>query len=148
MHVEVFKFPFCIMYKQLSRRDILWISAALTIVRTDHAASSVLPGDFLKLSATLTQNPLVQLDAAIGASILTAVLQQGWEQRLLALQINPQSDPELSGLIVAAWYSGVFDGKTGPILVGYENTLIWSSVPFMHVIGYCGGDFGYWAGKP
>ena len=82
------------------------------------------------------------------AKLLAAIIAQGWEARLGALQTDQQSDPDLARLIVAAWYSGLVTGKSGDVLAGYENALVFQNVSFMHVLGNCGGDFGYWAEKP
>jgi hypothetical protein len=132
----------------MSRRNVLCFAAALAASRGTPALAALLVADFMKLSATLTQNPLADLDPDFGGHILDAIVAQGWEVRLVALQASPQSDPDLARLIVAAWYSGLISGKSGDVLVGYENALVFQNVDFMHVLGDCGGAFGDWAKKP
>jgi len=132
----------------LSRRDVLCFAAALAANLGTPASAAMPAADFLKLSSVLTQNPIAQLDPGLGGKILAAIIAQGWEARLGALQTDQQSDPDLARLIVAAWYSGLVTGKSGDVLAGYENALVFQNVSFMHVLGNCGGDFGYWAEKP
>ena len=136
------------MSLSLSRRDVLCFAAALAASRGTPALAAVPVADFMKLSANLTQNPFADLDPDFGAHILDAIVAQGWETRLVALQANPQSDPDLARMIVAAWYSGLITGKSGDVVVGYENALVFHNVAFMHALGDCGGDFGYWGDKP
>lgn len=136
------------MSLSFSRRDVLCFAAALAATCGTPVSAAMPSADFLKLSAALTQNPVAQLDPGLGGKIVSALVAQGWEARLAALQTDPQSDPDLARLIVAAWYSGLVTGKSGDVLAGYENALVFQNVSFMHVLGNCGGDFGYWADKP
>jgi hypothetical protein len=72
-----------------------------------------------RLAAT---TPADRLDAAIAAATLDTVAND----------------------LVAAWYSGLVDGK----VVTYTQAQMWAAMAFTKPMGVCGGVTGYWAVPP
>jgi len=71
------------------------------------------------LVAVVASTPASELDAAIAARKLDKVANE----------------------LVAAWYSGMVDGK----VVLYTDALAWSAMTYSKPMGICGGVTGYWA---
>ena len=77
---------------------------------------SFVAGALLALAAS---TPASELDAAIAAKKLDKIAND----------------------LVAAWYSGMVDGK----VVLYTDALVWSAMTYSKPMGICGGVTGYWA---
>lgn len=60
-------------------------------------------------------------------------------QRIVGEGLQPATN-----LVVAAWFSGMVDGR----VITYTDALAWSAVSFTKPNGVCGGAFGYWAEPP
>ena len=71
------------------------------------------------LVAVVASTPASELDAAIAARKLDKVANE----------------------LVAAWYSGMVDGK----VVLYTDALVWTAMAYSKPMGICGGVTGYWA---
>ena len=71
------------------------------------------------LIALVASTPASELDAAIAARKLDKVANE----------------------LVAAWYSGMVDGK----VVLYTDALVWTAMAYSKPMGICGGVTGYWA---
>ena len=71
------------------------------------------------LIALVASTPASELDAAIAARKLDKVAND----------------------LVAAWYSGMVDGK----VVLYTDALVWTAMAYSKPMGICGGVTGYWA---
>ncbi len=112
-------------------------------------AQTAAPVDgFLALSARLTGFPVSQLSAGVGALLLKSFQAQGALKAPGQLAANAAVSPALSAEIITAWYSGVSQTKSGPVVVTHDDALVWQSADFLHPPGQCGGAFGYWATPP
>jgi hypothetical protein len=54
----------------------------------------------------------------------------------------------LANAIVAAWYSGVYDGAKGPAVADFTGALVWDALTYTKPFGECGGATGYWSDPP
>jgi hypothetical protein len=139
----------------IDSRQLLQALAAL-------GASALAPGvhaqapdanAFAKLSAALTGYP--EVDPATAAKVMRAFATPRRAASLRALIALVASTPtsELDAAIalkkldkvandlVAAWYSGMVDGK----VVLYTDAFVWSAMKYSKPMGICGGVTGYWA---
>ena len=137
------------------RRTLLQALAAL-------GASALAPGvhaqqpeaaAFARLSAALTGYP--QADPATAAKVMRAFATPKRLAALRALAVLAASTPpdridaaiaakkldQVANDLVAAWYSGMVDGK----VVLYTDALVWTAAKFTKPMGICGGVTGYWA---
>ena len=137
------------------RRTLLQTLAAL-------GASALAPGAlaqapdaaaFARMTAALTGYP--QPDPATAAKVMRAFATPQRASSLRALIALVASTPasDLDGAIakrkldkiandlVAAWYSGMVDGK----VVLYTDALVWAAMAYSKPMGICGGVTGYWA---
>lgn len=106
--------------------------------------------DFLTLSARLTGAPASALNADFARLILTACEARGLlpELKQLASAPGPTALPSsVADELVGAWFSGIVDTPTGPVMGTYGAALLWSTSP-LHPAGTCGGLTGYWASPP
>lgn len=103
---------------------------------------------FIQLSATLCHRPAATLDRSMAQRILQAFQTQGKSSRLQALQQDAQADASLASELRSIWFSGLMDTSTGAVVVGFTQALTWSSAPFLHAPGSCGGPTGYWSDPP
>jgi hypothetical protein len=135
------------------RRTVL--GGALAIVALpSHGWSADSP--FATLSAALVGAANVDPDlatsyeAALRAGPTAAALERlislasNFAGTALLEQIDSRGLQSDAGIVVAAWYSGMVDGK----VVTYTGALAWNAVPFTKPNGYCGGAFGYWSDPP
>ncbi len=135
----------------ISRRAILLSTVAASTAAwhplgVAHAAAPV--DDFLALSARLTGFPVSALNAGVGAMLLQSFQAQGALQAPGQLAANAVLSPVLNAEIIAAWYSGVSQTATGPVVVTHDEALVWRSADFLHPPAQCGGAFGHWSTPP
>lgn len=139
----------------IDRRALLQVLAAL-------GASALAPGAlaqapdaaaFGKTSAALTGMPPPDADAA--ARLMRAFATPARRAPLRALAALVASTPaagldaaiaahkldKVANDLVAAWYSGMVDGK----VILYTEALVWSAMTFSKPMGVCGGVTGYWS---
>jgi len=116
-------------------------------------AQSLDAGGFAKLSSALTGYP--QADPATAAKVMRAFATPQRLASVRALVALAASTPaaELDAAIaarkldkvandlVAAWYSGMVDGK----VVLYTEAYVWTAMTYSKPMGICGGVTGYWA---
>jgi len=137
------------------RRTLLQTLAAL-------GASALAPGAlaqapdaaaFARMTAALTGYP--QPDPATAAKVMRAFATPQRASSLRALialvASTPASDlnaaiakrklDKIANDLVAAWYSGMVDGK----VVLYTDALVWAAMAYSKPMGICGGVTGYWA---
>jgi hypothetical protein len=137
------------------RRTLLQTLAAL-------GASALAPGAlaqapdaaaFARMTAALTGYP--QPDPATAAKVMRAFATPQRASSLPALialvASTPASDlnaaiakrklDKIANDLVAAWYSGMVDGK----VVLYTDALVWAAMAYSKPMGICGGVTGYWA---
>lgn len=75
-------------------------------------------------------------------------------QALSAIEESPGSEASqlLRARLLAAWFTGRLPAMGGDTQAvepdDFEYALIWSTVPFLHLPGTCGGAHGYWAQPP
>jgi Membrane bound FAD containing D-sorbitol dehydrogenase len=50
--------------------------------------------------------------------------------------------------IILNWYTGVYDGATGPEVATYTEALTWRALDYTNPPSLCGGSPGFWAEKP
>jgi hypothetical protein len=112
------------------------------------AAGPVSIEGFIALSARLCGRPAAQLSPDMAARILALLRAQGQMDGLAALRRDASADPVLARALCAAWFSGRFTMAGQDVLVGYHEALVWSSAPFLHAPGSCGGPTGYWSEPP
>lgn len=103
---------------------------------------------FIQLSAILCQRPAATLDRGMAQRILQEFQTQGKSSRLQALQQDAQADASLASELRSIWFTGLMDTGTGVVVVGFTQALTWSSSPFLHPPGSCGGPIGYWSDPP
>ncbi len=142
----------------LARRDFLLAGLAAAIAAAGaggfpaglYAASSISVEQFIALSRTLTETSNLDPDAA--RTLLGAFIDTGHEGDLATLIADPASasgkGAALANAIVAAWYSGVCNAKSGQAVATYDQALMWNAMTFTKPLGECGGDTGYWSDPP
>jgi len=139
----------------IDRRTLLQVLAALGASALAPVAHAQTPdaGAFAKLSAALTGYP--QPDPATAAKVMRALATPQRIVSLRALVALAASTPaagldaaitankldKVASDLVAAWYSGMVDGK----VVLYTEAYVWSAMPYSKPMGVCGGVTGYWA---
>jgi fructose 5-dehydrogenase small subunit len=79
-----------------------------------------------KLAALATNTPPDQLDAALKAAGLERTAE----------------------IVVVALYTGAVDGPKGPIIVSYDQALVWQACGWTKPNAFCGGPTNYWANPP
>lgn len=112
------------------------------------AADTVSIEDFIALSARLCGRPAAQFSPDMAARILALLREHGQMAGLAAMQKGASAEPALARALSVAWFSGRFTMAGRDVLVGYQEALVWSSAPFLHAPGSCGGPTGYWAEPP
>ena len=142
----------------LARRDFLLAGLAAAIAAAGaggfpsslYAASSIGVEQFIDLSRTLTQTNNLDPDAA--RTLLGAFIGTGHEADLAALIADPASasgkNAVLANAVIAAWYSGVCDTRSGQSVATFDQALMWNAMTFTKPFGECGGDTGYWSEPP
>jgi hypothetical protein len=134
-----------------TRREVVaTLAAGIAVAAAPHGAraAQVELEAFLDLSARLTGAPRDALDQDAGSLLLSAFQAGPRGPALAALVADPQSEPEFAREIVAAWYSGLVQGKDGDIVATYDGALLWRALNFTKPLGYCGGETGYWSQPP
>jgi fructose 5-dehydrogenase small subunit len=63
-----------------------------------------------------------------------------------ALQAAGLAQP--AEVVVTALYTGVVEGPKGPIVVSYDQALIWQACGWTKPNAFCGGTTNYWATAP
>jgi len=137
------------------RRTLLQAFAALgASALAPHAlAQAPEAAAFARTTAALTGYP--QPDPATAGKVMRALSTPQRASSLRALIALVASTParELDAAIaarkldkvandlVAAWYSGMVDGK----VVLYTDALVWTAMAYSKPMGICGGVTGYWA---
>ena len=136
----------------LNRRDLLLsVAAAITTAGAGgfpaalYAAAPVTLDEFLVVSKALTE--AADLDPDMGTKLLGGFLATGHGDALASL-VAGKIEPELANAIVAAWYSGVYDGGQGSAVAGFEQALLWPAMTFTKPFADCGGETGYWSEPP
>lgn len=129
------------------RRQLLCASLGLPGLYLNQSWASVEPTveQLIALSATLTDRPRSVFFNDIAARVLDVLRERGELARLSALIKAPASDDALSTEIISAWYTGTIQGKSGTLVVTYNNALMWDCAPYLHPSGNCGGPTNYWA---
>jgi hypothetical protein len=136
----------------LDRRDVLKALAAFSLA-PNALAQGANAASFAQLSSTLTGSP--QLDPNDAAKVLRAFATPARRASLRTLATLVAATPpsqldaaitahkldKLADDLVAAWYSGLVDGK----VVLYAQALVWNAMTFSKPMGVCGGVTGYWA---
>jgi hypothetical protein len=79
-----------------------------------------------RLAALASSTPPSQLDAALAAAGLT----------------------QSAETVVTALYTGVVDGPKGPVVVSYDQALVWQACGWTKPNASCGGMTNYWANAP
>ena len=135
---------------QISRRGVIFAAMAYPLVSLPKVtyASELTAQDMVRLSAMLTQKPFNLFFPETAATLLKIYQQRKLTERLKALLIKPDSDPELSQEIVATWYSGVAQTIQGRVVLTYNNALMWQTATFLKPSGRCGGMTNYWSLPP
>lgn len=110
------------------------------------AQAEITVDQFLALSERLTGAD--DLDADIAQTLLGGFLATGHGADLERLVKSDSSVPDLANAIVAAWYSGLYQGAGGAAVATYTDALLWTALSFTKPMGYCGGETGYWADPP
>jgi len=137
----------------LNRRDLLLRSVAAAVAAAGaggfpaalYAAGPVTLDEFLFLSKALAA--VDDLDPDMGTKLLGGFLATGHGEGLARL-VAGKAEPQLANAIVAAWYSGVYDGAQGPAVAGFEQALLWQAMSFTKPFADCGGETGYWSEPP
>lgn len=104
--------------------------------------------DFMALSARLVSRPVAALDRSMGARLLGVLHQRGQSAALKRLLASPAAGHVLAVAIRTAWYSGQWVQGDERVQLGFADALVWTTAPFLHVPGICGGATGYWAEPP
>ena len=139
----------------IDRRTLLRALAALgaSALAPGSHAQGLDAGAFAKVAAALTGYP--QPDPATAAKVMRAF---ATPQRLVSLRalmtlvastpsdgldaaISARKLDKMANDLVAAWYSGMVDGK----VVLYTEALVWTAMTYSKPMGICGGVTGYWA---
>jgi hypothetical protein len=139
----------------IDRRTLLQTLAALGAfaLAPGARAQPLDAGAFAKTSAALTGYP--QADPATVAKVMRAFATPQRASSLRALIALGASTPagelgaaiaarkldKIANDLVAAWYSGMVDGK----VVLYTEALVWTAMAYSKPMGICGGVTGYWA---
>jgi len=150
----------------MSRRTVLQGIAAL-------AASGWLPGAFAQsgapamtakaFSATslaytgyafddpgVANAMLRALNATVGGANLTklATLASTTPPDQLDAALKAAGLERTAEIVVAALYTGAVDGPKGPIIVSYDQALVWQACGWTKPNAFCGGATNYWANPP
>ena len=88
--------------------------------------ASVGSANLAKLAALASNTPPAQLDAAL---------------KSIGLERTAE-------IVVAALYTGTVDGPNGPIVVSYDQALVWQACGWTKPNAFCGGPTNYWANPP
>src|SRR5699024_5903822 len=140
-----------------SRRRALVVSAlsagtlslpGMAVPRASPGSAPVTTQSFLQLACQLTGRSLSSLDPGLAERMLAHLDKHSFLPRVAALVADPSGDPELAASLLATWYSGVFPGDLNASQVGFQHALVWTSAPFLHMPGQCGGATGHWATAP
>ena len=139
-----------------TRRDAILNSLAAAIAAAGSAGfpaslfaqADITAEQFLQLSERLTGAS--DLDQDVARTLLGGFLATGHGPELLGLATGRQSSSPspLSGAIVAAWYSGLYDTGHGTAVSDFNGALVWNALSFTKPFGSCGGEVGYWADPP
>jgi hypothetical protein len=136
-----------------TRREILaGVAAAIAAAGTAgfptslHAQSNLTVDDFLALSEKLTGKK--PLDAAVAEKLLGGFVASGKGDGILQLMRGDEIDDALSGAIVGAWYSGVYQTGWGQAVSDFNGALVWAAMSYTKPWANCGGATGYWADAP
>lgn len=139
----------------ITRREALVASLAAAIAAAGtggfpaavYGEASVTLDQFLVLSSRLTG--AANLDAATGKVLLGALLSTGKGAGLARLAAGEdEADKDLAAAIVAAWYSGIGEAASGPVVATFDQALLWRALSFTRPFGECGGSTGYWSDPP
>ena len=137
------------------RRTLLQALAALgaSALAPGALAQTADAGAFARASVALTGYPAP--DPATAAKVMRAFATPQRASSLRALIALVASTPaseldaaiagrkldKIANDLVAAWYSGMVDGK----VVLYTDALVWTAMAYSKPMGICGGVTGYWA---
>jgi hypothetical protein len=137
------------------RRTLLQALAALGASALAPGVRAQAPdaGAFARATAALTGYP--PPDPATAAKVMRAFATPQRASSLRALTALVASTPaseldtaiaarkldKIANDLVAAWYSGMVDGK----VVLYTDALVWTAMAYSKPMGICGGVTGYWA---
>jgi len=139
----------------IDRRTLLQALTALgaSALAPGAHAQGLNAGAFAKVAAALTGYP--QPDPAAAAKVMRAFATPQRLASLRALMALVASTPagaldaaiaakrldKVANDLVAAWYSGMVDGR----VILYTEALVWSAMTYSKPMGICGGVTGYWA---
>jgi hypothetical protein len=136
-----------------TRREILaGVAAAIAAAGTAgfptslYAEAGLTVDDFLALSEKLTGKE--SLDAAVAAKLLGGFVAAGKGDGILQLMRGDEIDDGLSGAIVGAWYSGLYETGWGQAVSDFNGALVWAAMTYTKPWANCGGATGYWADAP
>jgi hypothetical protein len=136
-----------------TRREILaGVAAAIAAAGTAgfptslYAEAGLTVDDFLALSERLTGKK--PLDAAVAAKLLGGFVASGKGDGILQLMRGDEIDGSLSGAIVGAWYSGLYETGWGQAVSDFNGALVWAAMTYTKPWANCGGETGYWADAP
>ena len=143
------------MDEGFTRRDALLAGlAAAVLAATAGGFPAVLYGEapvtldqFLALSRRLTG--ATKLEATAAKTMLGALLSTGKGEELASLVAGGEvADKDLAATIIAAWYSGICESASGPVVATFDQALLWQALSFTKPFGECGGSTGYWSDPP
>ncbi len=150
----------------LHRRALLQGLAALALsgwapaTLAQAAGAALTPARFAALSIALTG--FAYRDPALASSMLKALTEAVGADTLakiatLAAVIAPEAlgdELRIAGVdqqaqeVLVALTSGVVTGKSGAVVLTYEQALAWQAVPWTKPNADCGGLTNYWAKAP
>jgi hypothetical protein len=136
-----------------TRREILaGVAAAIAAAgaagfpTSVYAEAGLTVEDFLALSEKLTAK--AELDAGVAAKLLGGFVASGKGDGILKLMHGEDIDDPLSGAIVAAWYTGLYETGWGQAVSDFNGALVWAAMSYTKPWANCGGATGYWADAP
>jgi hypothetical protein len=90
------------------------------------------------------------LGASIGRANLSrlATVAAGTPPAQLGVALRAAGLERAAEIVVVALYTGVVDTPKGPIVVSYDQALIWQACGWTKPNAFCGGTTNYWATAP
>lgn len=134
----------------LTRRRLLSAASAASLLSLTQFparafAADIELSDFIALSQKLTGRDDLAEDIARGMlNAFSAIGRDGD----IADMIAGESNDELAGAIIAAWYSGKSPDPDALDVLTYTDALTWQAIEYTKPMAYCGGAMGYWADPP
>jgi hypothetical protein len=93
---------------------------------------------------------LKALNASVGNASLAriAALAASTPPEQLDAALKSAGLENAAEVVVVALYSGTVDTPKGPVVISYDQAIVWQACGWTKPNGFCGGSTNYWATAP